>query len=88
MVHRQDPASPGAASVRLERLVESMEQLGVLDGRLHLAVIGDDPFDVDEIADLRRGARLGDHRERHGDRRRPAVGDGPGRPVPASPPSG
>ena len=50
IVHRQDPASPGAASVRLERLVESTEQLGVLDGRLHLAVIGDDPFDVDEIA--------------------------------------
>ena len=50
VVHRQDPASPGAASVRLERLVESTEQLGVLAGLLHLAVIGDDPFDVDEIA--------------------------------------
>lgn len=50
VVHRQDPASPGAASVRLERLVESMEQLGLLDSHLHLAVIGDDPFDVDEIA--------------------------------------
>jgi len=50
VVHRQDPASPGAASVRLERLVESVEQLGLLDGQLHLAVIGDDPFDVDEIA--------------------------------------
>jgi len=50
VVHRQDPASPGAASVRLERLVESMEQLGLLDSDLHLAVIGDDPFDVEEIA--------------------------------------
>ena len=50
LIHRQDPASPGAASVRLERLVESTEQLGVVDGHLHLAVIGDDPFDVDEIA--------------------------------------
>jgi hypothetical protein len=50
LVHRQDPASPGAASVRLERLVESTEQLGAIDGHLHLAVIGDDPFDVDEIA--------------------------------------
>ena len=50
IVHRQEPASPGAASTRLERLVESAEQLGVLDGALHLAVIGDDPFDVDEIA--------------------------------------
>ena len=51
LIHRQDPASPGAASVRLERLVESTEQLGIVDGHLHLAVIGDDPFDVDEIAD-------------------------------------
>ena len=33
IVHRQEPASPGAASTRLERLVESAEQLGVLDGR-------------------------------------------------------
>ena len=50
VIHRQDPASPGAASVRLERLVESIEQLGVLDAGLHVAVIGHDPFDVDEIA--------------------------------------
>ncbi len=50
MIHRQDPASPGAASVRLERLVESMEQIGTLGTSLHLAVIGADPFDAEEIA--------------------------------------
>ena len=81
VVHRQDPASPGAASVRLERLVESVEQLGLLDGQLHLAVIGDDPFDVDEIAAYVAAHASVDPRERHDDRRRPAVGDGPGRPV-------
>ena len=88
VVHRQDPASPGAAAVRLERLVESMEQLGPLDGRLVPGVIGDDPFDVDEIADLRRDARVRDHRARHA--RSPSTRcrrwSSPA--APASPPSG
>lgn len=50
VIHRQDPASSGAAAVRLDRLVEAMEQLNTLAAPVHLAVIGDDPFDIDEIA--------------------------------------
>ncbi len=50
VTHRQEPASAGAASVRLERLVEALEQLSTLESRMHLAVIGNEPFDVDEVA--------------------------------------
>jgi hypothetical protein len=46
VVHRQSPASAGAESVRLERLLEQVE--GV-DGPVVLAVIGREPFDPDDV---------------------------------------
>jgi hypothetical protein len=51
VLHRQDPSSAGAESVRLARLVEVMEQLAPIQGRIVLGVIGEQPFDVAEIAD-------------------------------------
>lgn len=54
VVHRQPTASAGAAAVRLERLVESIEQLARADiagAELVLAVVGDRPFDPLEIAE-------------------------------------
>jgi hypothetical protein len=50
ITHRQAHASAGAASVRVERLVELVEDLARLDTPLVLAVIGDTPFDPDEVA--------------------------------------
>jgi MinD-like ATPase involved in chromosome partitioning or flagellar assembly len=49
VVHRQATASPGAASVRIERLVETIEELTPVDAPLVLAVVGGSPFDPDEI---------------------------------------
>jgi MinD-like ATPase involved in chromosome partitioning or flagellar assembly len=49
VVHRQDRSSAGAAAVRLERLVELVEPLAGVQGRIVVAVIGDQPFDPDEI---------------------------------------
>ncbi len=46
VVHRQTPASAEAESVRLERLVEQVEDVG---GPIVLAVIGCDPFDPDDV---------------------------------------
>lgn len=49
IVHRQAAASAPAATVRIERLVESVEELARLDATIVLAVIGRSPFDPDEI---------------------------------------
>jgi len=50
LVHRQATASAGAATVRVERLVESVEELARLDAEIALAVIGTTPFEPSEIA--------------------------------------
>lgn len=49
IVHRQAVASAPAATVRIERLVESVEDLAHLDATLVLAVIGRSPFHPAEI---------------------------------------
>jgi MinD-like ATPase involved in chromosome partitioning or flagellar assembly len=49
IVHRQAAASAPAATVRIERLVESVEELADLDATFVLAVIGRSPFDPAEI---------------------------------------
>jgi MinD-like ATPase involved in chromosome partitioning or flagellar assembly len=49
IVHRQAVASAAAATVRIERLVESIEELAHLDATFVLAVIGQSPFDSTEI---------------------------------------
>ena len=49
VVHRQRVGSAGAEAVRIERLVESLEQLSASESPVALAVIGRSPFDPDEI---------------------------------------
>ena len=49
IVHRQAAASARAATVRIERLVETAEELAHLDAVFVLAVIGRAPFDPAEI---------------------------------------
>ena len=49
VVHRQTTASAAAATVRVERLVESIEELAHLDADIVLAVIGSAPFEPGEI---------------------------------------
>ncbi len=49
IVHRQATASAAAATVRIERLVETVEELAHLDATTVLAVIGTSPFDPGEI---------------------------------------
>ena len=49
IVHRQAGASAAAATVRIERLVESVEELAHLDVAVVLAVIGRSPFPPAEI---------------------------------------
>jgi len=49
IVHHQASASPAAATVRIERLVEMVEELAHLDAVIVLAVVGDTPFDPAEI---------------------------------------
>ena len=49
IVHHQASASPSAATVRIERLVEMVEELAHLDATIVLAVIGNSPFDPAEI---------------------------------------
>ncbi len=49
IVHHQASASPAASTVRIERLVEMVEELAYLDGEIVLAVIGNSPFDPAEI---------------------------------------
>lgn len=50
IVHRQDPRSVGAETVRLERFVELIEQLAASGASPVAAIIGNDPFDPAEIA--------------------------------------
>jgi MinD-like ATPase involved in chromosome partitioning or flagellar assembly len=49
VVHRQTTASAAAGSVRIDRLVETVEALAHIDAALVLAVIGRSPFDPQEI---------------------------------------
>ena len=49
VVHRQSDASAAAATVRIERLAETVEDLAHLDATVVLAVIGTAPFDPVEI---------------------------------------
>jgi MinD-like ATPase involved in chromosome partitioning or flagellar assembly len=49
VVHRQDRASAAAATVRIERLVETVEDLATSPGRMVLTVIGRVPFEAAEI---------------------------------------
>jgi MinD-like ATPase involved in chromosome partitioning or flagellar assembly len=48
--HRQEPASTGAETARLERLTEVVESLAPLGIPIILVVFGRDPFDPAEIA--------------------------------------
>lgn len=50
VVHRQEPASTGAAAVRLERLVETIEHVATVGVPIALGVIGRQPFDPGEVA--------------------------------------
>lgn len=50
IVHRQSAASAAATAVRIERLVEVVEELAHLDATVMLALVGRDPFDPEEIA--------------------------------------
>lgn len=50
VIHRQDPASAGAASIRLDRLVELVAQVATVGAPIIVCIVGDRPFDVDEIA--------------------------------------
>lgn len=49
VVHRQDPASAHAATVRLERLAETVDALRTTGHQVALAVLGDEPFPLDEV---------------------------------------
>jgi len=49
VVHQQAAASAAAASVRIERLVEMVEELAHLDTPIILAVVGSTPFEPAEI---------------------------------------
>ena len=49
IVHRQATESARAATVRIERLVETVDELAHLDAVFILAVIGTTPFDPAEI---------------------------------------
>lgn len=52
VTHRQDAASASAATVRLERLTETVAALRDAGQRVCLAVIGDSPFGLDEIVEF------------------------------------
>lgn len=49
VVHRQHPASARAASVRLEQVAEVIQDLASIGVPIELGVIGNRPFDLDEI---------------------------------------
>lgn len=51
LCHRQHPASPAAASARIERLAEAIEAAAETGTDLGVAVIGNEPFDAAEIGD-------------------------------------
>jgi len=52
VVHRQDSSSAAAATVRLERLAETVASWRDAGLPVAVAVIGDDPFSVDEIVEF------------------------------------
>jgi hypothetical protein len=52
IVHRQAAASAAAASVRIERLIETVEDVAQTDAAVVLAVIGAAPFDIAELGDF------------------------------------
>ncbi len=54
VVHRQDASSAPAATVRLERLAETTEALCDVGADVGLALVGDAPFSLDEVADFAR----------------------------------
>lgn len=49
IVHRQSVASAAAATVRIDRLVESVEEFAHLDANYVLVIVGRSPFDPEEI---------------------------------------
>lgn len=49
LVHRQEAASAPAATVRLERLAETVDALRTTGHEVAVAVLGDDPFALDEV---------------------------------------
>lgn len=49
LVHRQATASAPAATVRLERLAETVDALRTTGHEVAIAVIGDEPFPLDEV---------------------------------------
>ena len=49
VVHRQETASAPAATVRLERLAETVDELRTTGHQVALAVIGDEPFSLEEV---------------------------------------
>jgi len=52
VVHGQELASAAAATVRVDRLAETVAALTELDAQLFVGVVGDGPFDIAEIADF------------------------------------
>ncbi len=54
VVHRQDSSSAPAATVRLERLAETTEALCETGADVGLALVGDNPFSLDEVVDFAR----------------------------------
>ncbi len=52
LVHRQDASSAPASTVRLERLAETVASIRAGGQRVGLAVIGADPFSLDEIVEF------------------------------------
>jgi hypothetical protein len=54
VVHRQDASSAPAATVRLERLAETTEALCDTGADVGLALVGEDPFPLDEVVDFAR----------------------------------
>lgn len=50
IVHRQAAASAAAASVRIERLIETVEDVAHTDALVVMAVIGAAPFDIAELS--------------------------------------
>lgn len=52
IVHRQAAASAAAASVRIERLIETVEDVAHTDATIVLAVVGAAPFDIAELSEF------------------------------------
>jgi hypothetical protein len=52
LIHRQDASSAPAATVRLERLAETIEAVRDTGATVGLAIIGEDPFSLGEVVDF------------------------------------